>query len=103
MVIEFGMSDLGPINFGPQSELSDMGAMEWYEGSNLAPSTQEKVDNEVKKIIDSAYRRAALLVKKHRKLMDKVVDKLMEKETLDREDFEKIVGKKENGDKKISS
>jgi len=98
MVIEFGMSELGPINFGPQSEISDMGAMEWYEGANLAPSTQEKVDNEVKKLIDFGYRKAAVLVKKHKKLMDKVVERLMEKETLDREEFEKIVGKKENGE-----
>ena len=98
MVVEFGMSELGPINFGPQSEVSEFGAMEWYEGANLAPSTQEKVDDQVKKIIDVSYRRAVILVRKHKRLMDMVVEKLLEKETLDREDFEKIVGKKQNGE-----
>ena len=98
MVVEFGMSELGPINFGPQSEVSEFGAMEWYEGANLAPSTQEKVDDQVKKIIDVSYKRAVILVRKHKRLMDMVVEKLLEKETLDREDFEKIVGRKQNGE-----
>ena len=98
MVVEFGMSELGPINFGPQSEVSEFGAMEWYEGANLAPSTQEKVDDQVKKIIDVNYKRAVILVRKHKRLMDMVVEKLLEKETLDREDFEKIVGRKQNGE-----
>jgi len=57
---------------------------------------QEKIDNEIGKIIDVAYKEAAVIVKKERKILDKVVDALLVKETLDRDDFEKIVGKKEN-------
>ncbi len=94
MVIEFGMSDLGPINFGPEVGMGDFGQLEWYEQSSVSPAMQEKIDNEVKKIMDSGYKEALKIVKEKRKVLDKVVAKLLEKETLDRDDFEKIVGKK---------
>lgn len=52
---------------------------------------QEKVDLEIKKIIDSCYRQALSIVKKERKKLDAVVSSLLEKETLTRDEFEKIV------------
>jgi len=55
---------------------------------------QEKVDMEVKKIIDACFKEAVVFVKKQRDILDKVVEKLLVKETLEREDFEKIVGEK---------
>ena len=94
MVVDFGMSPLGPINLGPQLELGEFGQPEWYEPASVSPATQEKVDNEVRKILDACYKDAVVIVKKHRETLDKVVDKLLVKETLDKEDFEKIVGKK---------
>ncbi len=57
---------------------------------------QEKVDNEVKKIVDSCYQGALSLVKKHRKTLDRIVERLLKKETLDREEFEKVAGKKKS-------
>lgn len=97
MVIEWGMSDLGPINFGPDSSLGDFGQMEWYKENSISPAMQEKIDMEVKKIIDKSYKEAEKLVVKHRKLLDKVAEKLLKIETIDRGQFEKIVGKKKNG------
>jgi cell division protease FtsH len=94
MVIEFGMSSLGPINLGPQYEMGDFGAMNWYEPSQISPSMQEKVDGEIKNIVESSYKLALSLVKKERKILDEVVDKLIKEETVNREVFEKIVGKK---------
>lgn len=94
MVIEWGMSELGPINLGPEMGLGDFGQLEWYEQSPVSQAMQERVDNEVKKIVDSCYKEALKIVKAKRKTLDSVVVKLMEKETLDREEFEKIVGKK---------
>jgi len=55
---------------------------------------QERVDNEISKIVDRCYNEALLIIKKERKSLDKVVKALLKKETLAREDFEKIVGKK---------
>ena len=93
MVVEFGMSSLGPVNLGPQYEVGDFGAMNWYEPAQISPSMQAKVDVEVKKIVDNAYTQAVAIVKKERDKLDKVVQALLKEETLSREDFEKIVGK----------
>lgn len=94
MVVDLGMSSLGPTSFGATSETGEFGNMEWYEGASISPATQEKVDVEIKKIIDTGLITATKVVKKHRKLLDKVVKVLMEKETIDRDEFEKIVGGK---------
>ncbi|MFZ5932700.1 MAG: ATP-dependent zinc metalloprotease FtsH [Patescibacteria group bacterium] len=94
MVIEWGMSDLGPVNLGPETALGEFGQLEWYEAAHISPAMQEKVDREVQKIIDSTYKAALAIIRKNRKTLDNVVEKLLKKETLDRDDFEKIVGKK---------
>ncbi len=97
MVVDFGMSDLGPVNLGPQYDVDIMGKAQWFEPAQVSPAMQEKIDKEVGSIIDSAYKKAISLVKKERKKIDGVVDMLLKKETLDRDDFEKIVGKKDKG------
>jgi cell division protease FtsH len=94
MVVEFGMSDLGPINLGPDMGMGDFGQMEWYEQAQNSPAFMEKVDAETKKILDTGLKLAIKLVKEKRKLLDKVSETLIKKETLDRDDFEKIVGPK---------
>ncbi|MCL4382745.1 ATP-dependent zinc metalloprotease FtsH [Patescibacteria group bacterium] len=94
MVVDFGMSSLGPINLGPQNDMDEFGKLNWYEPANISQAMQERVDNEVKKIVDASYKKAVFLVRKNRKLLNKVADALLEKETLDRDEFEKIVGKK---------
>lgn len=94
MVVELGMSDLGPVNFGPDMNVGDFGQMEWYEGAQNSPAFMEKIDFETKKILDGGMKEAAKIIKTKRKLLDKVSSALIEKETLDRDDFEKIVGKK---------
>jgi cell division protease FtsH len=94
MVIDFGMSALGPINFGASSEYGDFGNMEWYEGPSNSQAVQEKIDTEVKKIIDLCYKSAQDIILKHKKELDGVVKVLLERETIDKDEFEKIVGKK---------
>jgi len=98
MVVNFGMSSLGPVDFGPQMDYDELGRTSWYEPANVSPAMQEKVDNEIKKIIEACYKESLTLVRKNRKDLDKLVNALLKKETIGRDDFEKIVGKK-----KISS
>jgi len=95
MVVEFGMSSLGPVNFGPQYDYDDIGKTAWYEPSQISQEMQKKIDEEVEKIIKSSYQQAEDLVRKHRKELDSVAEALLKTETLDREQFESIVGKKE--------
>lgn len=94
MVVEFGMSSLGPINFGPDMGMGDFGQMEWYEGAQNSQAFMEKIDIETKKFLDAGLKQAVKIVKEKRKLLDSVSKALIEKETLDRDDFEKIVGLK---------
>lgn len=94
MVVEFGMSDIGPINFGPDMGVGDFGQMEWYEQAQNSPAFMEKIDTETKKFLDAGMKEATKILKAKRKILDKVSKSLLEKETLDRDDFEKIVGKK---------
>ena len=94
MVTDFGMSELGPINLGPQHDMDDFGKTMWYEPSNISPKMQEAVDDQVKKITDACYKKALEIIKKERKKLDGVSKALLEKETLDRDEFEKIVGVK---------
>lgn len=94
MVVEFGMSSLGPINLGPQYDYDEIGKANWYEPAQISPQMQERVDKEVSQIIDSCYKEATAIVKRKKKVLTEIVDKLLEKETLDRDEFEKIVGKK---------
>jgi ATP-dependent Zn protease len=54
----------------------------------------KKIDLEVKKIVDAAYAKALVTIRKNRKMLDKIVAELLKKETLDRDGFERIVGKK---------
>lgn len=99
MVVDFGMSVLGPIDLGPQHDYDQMGKATWYEPANVSPAMQERIDVEIKKIIDLAHSDAIKMVKEKRTLLDKVAKLLLKKETLDRDDFEKVVGKKINGEK----
>jgi cell division protease FtsH len=96
MVVEFGMSSLGPINLGPQYDEDDMGKPSWYEPSQVSPEMQRRVDEEIKKIVDASYKQAVALVKKHKAKIDKVVEVLLKEETLGRDRFEKIVGEKKS-------
>ncbi len=96
MVVSFGMSSLGPINLGPQTSFDEMGGQSWYEPAKVSPAMQEKVDGEIKMIVEKCHKEAISIIKAKKKTIEKVGKALLKKETLDRDDFEKIVGKKVN-------
>lgn len=91
MVMEFGMSDLGPMNFGPQTDVTEWGKA-LYEQTSISPEMQSAIDREVKRFLDDAYKTAVALVKKHRKDLDAVATELMKKETVEGEEFEVLLG-----------
>jgi cell division protease FtsH len=91
MVMEFGMSDLGPINFGPQMDITEWGK-QFMEQSQISPDMLGKIDAEVKKLVDAGMKKAALLLKQHKADIVKVADMLIKKETIEGEEFEKLMG-----------
>lgn len=91
MVIEFGMSDIGPINFGPQMDVTEWGKA-FYEAPQISPEMMSKIDSEVKKLIDAGYKTAYSVLKKLRTKLDAVAEELVKKETLEGDEFDRIMG-----------
>ncbi len=87
MVVEYGMSDLGPINFDTQSHMP-------YEQVTISPDMAAKVDEQVKKITDEAYKNAIEVLRKLKEKLDLLAEELLKKETIESEEFERIVGPK---------
>lgn len=93
MVIEYGMSDLGPVNFGPTMDVTEWGKSYW-EQNTVSQEMLGKIDKEVKKILEEAYEKAVKIIKENKEAIDKVATALIDKENLDQDEFEKLVGKK---------
>ena len=93
MVVDFGMSELGPIYLGPQIEMNEWGRS-WAQPSEISQEMQAKIDKEIKRIIDKGYEQAIGILKKQFKKLSKVALKLMEEETIEGDGFEKLM--KEN-------
>lgn len=97
MVTDFGMSELGPINFVN----SNAGFWESNVESKAMGYSEEmarRIDDETRKIIDKEYKDAKQVLKDNRAVLDSLVEALLVKETLEQDEFEKIVGKKDTND-----
>jgi len=104
MVKEYGMSKLGPITFGEREELAFLG-QEFETQKNYSEEIAKKIDEEVFQFIENAQKTAETILKKKRKILDKIAQTLIEKETIEKEEFEKIIkeGKKEDYKKESKS
>lgn len=91
MVVDFGMSELGPTFLGPQSDVDEIGRVSWYEPTSVSQEMQSKIDEAVKKIVETAYRQAQEILTKNKAKLDKIAKALMEKETLEQEEFAKLM------------
>ncbi len=91
IVTEFGMSkNLGPRTFGQKEEMIFLGK-EIHEKRDYSEKTAQDIDNEINEIIRRAYLEAEKIIKEKRKILEKLVKNLLEKETLEREEFLAIV------------
>ena len=91
LVMEYGMSSLGPITFGKKEELAFLGVREIYR--DFSEKIAEKIDKEVEKFIKNAQNTAMGILKRKRKILENLAQRLIEKETIEREEFERIIGK----------
>ena len=91
MVTQYGMSEaLGPRTFGEQDELIFLGK-EIHEQRDYSEKTAEHIDVEITKLIKEAKQRAEKLLKDKRDVMERVVRALLEKETLEQEEFRVLI------------
>jgi len=91
LVTRFGMSDkLGPRTFGEQEELIFLGK-EIVTEKDYSDKTAAQIDDEVTKFISDAQKVAQNIVIQKRTLLDKIANELIEKETIEKEEFERIM------------
>ncbi len=94
MVCEWGMSDeLGPVKY---SDRNGSGGYEtnFFEGREFSEATAEKIDEEVRRIVDLCYSEALELLKRHEEDVRLLVDALMEYETLGREEVDLLLNER---------
>lgn len=91
-VTRYGMSEkLGPRTYGEVEDMIFLGK-EIHENRDYSEKTAEEIDSEVLRILNDSLKRAKEIMHKNRAEIDKIVDILMDKETIEKERFEEIVG-----------
>src|SRR5262249_29274014 len=91
MVCEWGMSEkLGKVSYDTRSETGIYMGL-GYQEKTYSEETARAIDEEIRAIIDEAYRRAKEIITTHRKEVQLMADMLIEFETLDAEDVKKIL------------
>lgn len=91
MVMRYGMSDkLGPRAYGDNEELIFL-AQEIHEKKNYSEKTAEMIDSEINRLLEEAKKTAEKIIKEHCGQMDLLVSELLEKETVEQDEFKKIM------------
>ena len=90
MVTRFGMSDLGPLSLeSQQGEVFLGGGL--MNRSEYSEEVASRIDDQVRTIAEEGHRIARQIVKDNREVVDRLVDLLIERETVDGEEFRQIV------------
>ncbi|MFA5877850.1 MAG: ATP-dependent zinc metalloprotease FtsH [Candidatus Staskawiczbacteria bacterium] len=92
LVKEYGMSPLGPISYGEKEDLVFLGK-EISEQRNYSEKIASSIDDEVEKFIKAGEKQANDVLNKRKKLLGKIAKTLIEKETIEREEFENLMKK----------
>jgi len=91
MVCEYGMSEaIGPLTVGKRHANPFLGR-DVMEDRNYSEEMAEAIDKEVRLIIEAGFERAKSIIQENRAKMDMIVKVLLEKETLEREEFEALM------------
>ena len=91
LVMRFGMSEkIGPVVLGEKEELIFLGK-EISTEKNYSEETARVIDQEVKRLIDEAYKKAKDILTKRRAKLEEIAKILIEKETIERKEFEELV------------
>lgn len=100
MVTRFGMSDrLGPVALGRQNSNVFLGR-EIASDRDFSDETAAAIDEEVKNLVDQAYRRAKEVLSNNRHILDQLADMLTEKETVDADELQEVLA---NNDVKMAA
>jgi cell division protease FtsH len=99
LITDYGMSEsLGPRTYGEKEEMIFLGR-EITEQRDYSEKVAEQIDKEITHFIEHAVHTAKGIVNREKSILEKVVKVLMKQETLEKEEFDKIVGKKPKEDR----
>ncbi|MDZ7956906.1 MAG: ATP-dependent zinc metalloprotease FtsH2 [Aulosira sp. DedQUE10] len=90
MVTRFGMSDLGPLSLESQQGEVFLGR-DWTTRSEYSEAIASRIDGQVRAIVEECYQIAKKIIRDNRSVTDRLVDLLIEKETIDGAEFRQIV------------
>ena len=90
MVCEWGMSELGPLSFGKKEEQIFLGR-EIAQHRDYSEETAIRIDEEVKRIVSTAYDRARAIIDQHSNALIRVAEALLEREVLDGSDVKTLI------------
>ncbi|MFM6243681.1 MAG: ATP-dependent zinc metalloprotease FtsH2 [Dolichospermum sp.] len=90
MVTRFGMSDLGPLSLESQQGEVFLGR-DWTTRSEYSEAIASRIDTQVRMIVEECYAHAKKIMRDHRSLADRLVDLLIEKETINGDELRQIV------------
>ncbi len=90
MVTRFGMSDLGPLSLESQQGEVFLGR-DWTTRSEYSEAIACRIDAQVRMIVEECYTNAKKIMRDHRSLADRLVDLLIEKETINGDELRQIV------------
>jgi cell division protease FtsH len=94
MVCEWGMSSLGPLTFGKKEEQIFLGR-EIAQHRDYSEDTAIKIDQEVRRLVDSGYTTAKSILGENREVLTRIALALLEREVLDANEIKMIVEGKE--------
>ena len=90
MVCEWGMSTLGPLSFGKKEEQIFLGR-EIAQHRDYSEETALQIDQEVRGMVDSEYRRAKKIIEDHHAGLARIAQALLEREVLDGEEVKRLI------------
>lgn len=92
MVTEFGMSKLGPMQYGKPQEQVFLGR-DFHSEKNYSEVVAHEIDTEIRGIIADCYKRAKELLEKHYAQLELIAQALMQRETLEAKEIEMLINK----------
>ncbi len=92
MVCEWGMSErMGPLSFGKMEDQVFLGREIVQHHRDYSEQTAIQIDQEVRRLVEENYKKAKHLLESHRAVLEALAAALLEKETLENQDIEKII------------
>jgi cell division protease FtsH len=95
MVTEFGMSDtLGVVSFDGHRQSAFLDSPLGHDKGNYAEETALKIDTEIKRILTEAHEKARQILRDHRDILDRLSERLLEKEVIEADELKAIMATK---------